>query len=117
MEPEGRRRGPVQAHRHHGLITPKTLGFREKADFENPGDRNGDNVYEVTVVASDVEKMAERDVTVKITDSNEVRMITLSTLNPVTGTAVTATLEDSDGQVINVVWKWYRLGCTPRQSR
>ena len=50
-----------------------TLGFREKADFENPGDRNGDNVYEVTVVASDVEKMAERDVTVKITDSNEVR--------------------------------------------
>ena len=68
----------------------RTLEFREKADFENPGDRNRDNVYEVTVVASDVEETAERDVTVKVTDSNEVGMITLSTLNPVTGTEVTA---------------------------
>ena len=94
----------------------KTLEFREKADFENPGDRNRDNVYEVTVVASDVEETAERDVTVKVTDSNEVGMITLSTLNPVTGTEVTATLEDSDGQVINVVWKLHRLDTLPANA-
>ena len=34
----------------------RTLEFREKADFEMPGDRNKDNIYEVTVVASDGEE-------------------------------------------------------------
>ena len=67
----------------------------------------------MTVVASDVEETAERDVTVKITDSNEAGMITLSTLNPVTGTELTATLQDSDGHIMNVVWKWYPLETLP----
>ena len=40
-------------------------------------------------------------------------MITLSTLNPVTGTEVTATLQDSDGHIINVVWEWYVLETLP----
>ena len=31
----------------------RTLEFKEQADFEDPGDLNGDNIYEVTVVASD----------------------------------------------------------------
>ena len=66
----------------------RTLEFREKADFENAnGRRTMDNVYEVTVVASDGVEMAERAVTVKITDSDEAGMITLSSENPVTGTA------------------------------
>ena len=56
----------------------RTLEFREKADFENPGDSNGDNIYEVTVVASDGTNQAERSVTVKITDSDEAGTITLS---------------------------------------
>ena len=29
------------------------LSFKEKPDYENPTDRNRDNVYEVTVRASD----------------------------------------------------------------
>ena len=87
----------------------RTLVFREKADFENPGDSNGDNIYEVTVVASDGTNPAERSVTVKITNSDEAGKIRLSPQNPVTGGAVTATLTDSDGQVINVGWRWYRL--------
>ena len=73
-------------------------------------DANGDNIYEVTVVASDVEQMAKRAVSVKITDSDEAGTIRLSSENPEAGTPVTATLEDSDGQVINVSWTVVRLG-------
>ena len=87
----------------------RTLEFREKADFENPGDQNRDNIYQVTVVASDGTNQAERSVTVKIIDSDEAGIITLSQENPVTGSAVTATLTDSDGDVINVGWRWYAL--------
>ena len=87
----------------------RTLEFREKADFEMPGDFDNDNIYEVTVVASDGEEAAMRSVTVKITDRDEAGKITLSTENPVTGTPVKATLTDSDGDVINIDWKWYAL--------
>ena len=90
----------------------RTLEFIDKADFEMPGDRNMDNIYEVTVVASDGEEMAGRAVTVKITDSDEAGKITLSTANPVTGTEITAMLEDSDGDVINIAWTWYALDDT-----
>ena len=90
----------------------RTLEFKEKADFENPGDSNGDNIYEVTVVASDGTNQAERSVTVKITDSDEAGMIALSDENPVTGSVVTAILTDSDGDVINVGWRWYALTAT-----
>ena len=87
----------------------RTLEFREKADFETPGDKNRNNIYEVTVVASDGTEEAMRSVTVKITDSDEAGEITLSTENPVAGTPVVATLTDSDGDVINVDWTWYAL--------
>ena len=50
-----------------------------------------------------------RAVTVKIIDRDEAGKITLSSQNPVTGTPITATLEDSDGDVINVAWAWYAL--------
>ena len=90
----------------------RTLEFREKADFENPGDSNGDNIYKVTVMASDGTNQAQRSVTVKITDSDEAGMIALSNENPVAGSAVTATLADSDGEVINDGWQWYALTTT-----
>ena len=91
----------------------RTLEFIDKADFEMPMDSNRDNIYEVTVVASDGQEMAKRAVTVKITDSDEAGMIMLSDENPVTGTAVVATFEDSDGDVINVNWMWYALASVP----
>ena len=87
----------------------RTLEFREKADFEMPGDKDKDNIYEVTVVASDGSEDAMRAVTVKITDSDEAGKITLSSENPVAGTPVEATLADSDGDVINVGWTWHAL--------
>ena len=64
----------------------KRLRFTGQADFETPRDSNEDNIYEVTVVASDVEQMAKRAVSVKITDSDEAGMIRLSSENPEAGT-------------------------------
>ena len=90
----------------------RDLEFKDEADFENPGDSNGDNIYEVTVVASDGTNQAERSVRVKITDSDEQGEIMLSDVNPETGSAVTATLTDSDGDVIDVGWTWYGLDST-----
>ena len=48
------------------------LGFSSPPDFESPTDANGDNVYEVTVVAIDSEgNRAELQVEVTVTDVNE----------------------------------------------
>ena len=43
----------------------QVLSFKENPDFEMPGDRNTDNVYEVTVRASDGTLNADRMVTVQ----------------------------------------------------
>ena len=51
--------------------TCKILAFKEMPDFEMPGDQNKDNVYEVTVRASDGELTADRMMTIKITDADE----------------------------------------------
>ena len=51
------------------------LSFREKPDYEEPTDRNRDNVYEVTVRASDGTMYADRMVKVTVTDANEAPMI------------------------------------------
>ena len=86
----------------------RTLEFGEAVDFENPGDRNRDNIYEVTVVVSDGSESSELDVTVKVLDSDEPGVITFAPdANPVAGTAIRANLSDSDGDVINVAWQWY----------
>ena len=45
-----------------------TLSFRAPPDFEAPGDANGDNVYTVTVEASDGTGAASLDVTITVTD-------------------------------------------------
>ena len=65
---------------------PRALEFKEKPDFENPGDKNRDNVYEVTVVASDGANSATRDVTVKVTNMEEDGEIEVMPAQPRVGT-------------------------------
>ena len=90
----------------------KVLAFMEMPDFEMPGDNNQDNIYEVTVVASDGENTAMRSVTVKVTDSDEEGKVTLSSQDALIGVELTATLADSDGGVPDpsvltaVKWQW-----------
>ena len=85
------------------------LAFKAKPDFEKPGDANGDNIYEVTVVASDGDNSHMHTVTVKVTNAVEAGKVSLTVTDPVVGTEITASLTDSDGIVLeSVEWTWHR---------
>ena len=90
------------------------LAFKAKPDFENPGDENKDNIYEVTVVAADGDTSGALSgtlsVTVKVTDVIEVGKVSLLPVtDPVVGTELVASLEDSDGVIMeSVEWIWHR---------
>ena len=98
-----------------GPNASRVLSFKEKPDFEMKGDSNSDNIYEVTVVASDGENTATRSVTVKVTDADEAGKVTLSAQDALIGVELTATLTDSDGGVpdedrfMRQEWQWYSL--------
>ena len=57
------------------LNASQMLRFKTAPDHENPMDRNGDNVYEVTVRATDGTMHADLMVEVTVTDVNEDPMI------------------------------------------
>ena len=82
-----------------GNVVSRILSFKAKPDFEMPGDGNRDNIYEVTVRASDGEMYADRMVTVKVTDADEGGKVELSSQDALIGVELTATLTDSDGGV------------------
>ena len=88
-----------------------TLAFESKPDFEMPTDSNKDNVYEVTVVATDGNGLtAMKQVTVKVTNVEEAGKVTLPTVQPRVGVPMTATLTDSDiFSEASVTWAWHRL--------
>ena len=90
-------------------VNPATmvLAFEDEPDFEKPGDMNRDNVYEVTVVASDGANAAMRDVTVKVTNIGEDGKIEVMPTQPRVGVELTAELTDSDGVVSGLTWQWY----------
>ena len=67
-------------------IAGGTLAFRAPPDFEMPADRGANNVYDVTVQASDSEGSTSHDATVTVTDVDEA-----ATLNSVSGTFVFGT--------------------------
>ena len=58
------------------------LAFKAKPDYENPGDANTDNIYEVTVVASDGTNNNMRTVTVKVTNVVELGAVSLTVTDP-----------------------------------
>ena len=83
-----------------------SLAFRTPPDYEAPADNDGDNVYQVTVQASDGSNTGSLDVTVTVTNEDEDGTVTLSSDRPQTGTALTATLSDLDGTVSGTTWLW-----------
>ena len=92
----------------------KILAFKKSPDFEMPGDRNDDNLYEVTVRASDGTMSADRMVVVKVTNVVEGGKVTLSPEDAVPGVELTATLMDPEGgvsasgQITGERWTWHR---------
>ena len=94
-----------------------TLLFKAAPDFENPADRNNDNIYEVTIVAEDGRNTTELDLTVKVTNAEESGTATLEYQQPLIGRALTASVMDPDGgfnpargteraEVTAVTWQW-----------
>ena len=87
------------------------LTFDAAPDFESPGDANRDNVYEVTVVAADSGRNSdELDVRVTVTNVAELGAIEFSSLQPKVGVPLTATLDDFDDDVTNLMWQWSNSG-------
>ena len=72
----------------------------DSPDYEKPGDANKDNVYEVTVVATDSWQHRHEGVKVTVTNVEEDGTVTLSQLQPRVGVAVTASVTDPDGERI-----------------
>ena len=90
-------------------ITNGDLRFTAQPDYEKPGDADKDNVYEVTVEATDaVSNTGTKNVKITVTNVEEVGMVTMSQLQPRVGVAITASVTDPDGDVSNVTWQWYR---------
>ena len=83
------------------------LAFKVMPDFEMPADAGGNNVYNITVTATDSDGQTDRkNVTVTVTNVEEAGTVTLSTLQPRVGIGVTATLTDLDGAATGVTWAW-----------
>ena len=90
------------------------LTFKKAPNYEMPADAGRDNVYNVTVVATDTgtgkgNKMtAERMVVIMVTNVEEDGTVELSAQQPKIGVAVTASVTDPDGTPTGVSWKWER---------
>ena len=84
------------------------LRFVDPPDYENAADGDGDNVYGVTVNATDGTTTETTDVAVTVTDVEEPGSVTLSPLKPKVGTALTATLVDPDAPISATTWVWER---------
>ena len=89
------------------------LAFKAKPDFESPGDRNTDNIYQVTLEADDGNNTGTLDVTVKVTNDEEEGEVTLSQQQPLIGQELTASVTDSDGgfgangALTRLTWAWH----------
>ena len=80
--------------------------FMTAPDYEMPMDMGGDNMYMVTVMATDGTNMDTHDVTVMVTNVDEMGMVTLSDMQPRVGTPIMATLTDLDGDITGTTWQW-----------
>ena len=65
-----------------------------------------DNTYMVTVKAEAGGEMDMVDVTITVTDENDPGTVSLSSMHPVVGVALTASLTDPDGSISGITWQW-----------
>ena len=85
------------------------LTFKAAPNFEKPTDADKNNVYEVTITATDGNaNMATRDVKVTVTNAEENGKVTLSQPRPRVGLAITASYSDPDGGLASATWQWWR---------
>ena len=83
------------------------LTFKKSPDYEKPGDADGDNMYEVTVRATDSDsRTGTKAVTVEVTNVEENGTVTLSPVQHRVGVEITAKLTDPDDGVYGIMWQW-----------
>ena len=83
------------------------LQFKAKPDYEDPTDADTDNVYEVTVQATDGDSnRGMQMVKVTVENADEDGVVTLSKTQPRVGIAVTASLTDPDDSISSLTWQW-----------
>ena len=82
--------------------------FPSLPDFESASDADTNNVYSITVIASDGITILTLDATITVTNEDEAGTLTLSPVRPRVGAALTATLTDPDGSTSGVAWTWER---------
>ena len=89
-------------------IDAGALTFKAKPDFEAPTDADGENVYEVTVRATDGDgNRGEFAVKVTVANEEEAGTVSLSRTQIRVGVPVTASLSDPDGSISGLTWQWY----------
>ena len=90
------------------IDTSGVLTFKTSPDFENPTDQNPrDNVYKLTVTASDGALTDTLDVTVTVTDVNEAPTITSGAVSEnyqENGTAAVGTYTATDPEGDTITW-------------
>ena len=85
------------------------LKFKAKPNYEMPGDADKDNVYEVTITATDTtDNIGTRDVKVTVTNGEEGGTVTLSQPRPRVGLEIAASYDDPDGGEAGPSWEWWR---------
>ena len=98
------------------LNATQVLSFRAKPDYENPTDANRDNVYEVTVRASDGTLHADRTVKVTITSDDEAPEImgrdSVNYAENRKDAVATFTADDPEGAT-SITWAVAATGTTP----
>ena len=81
-------------------------------DFERPADRDGDNRYDVTVIAGEAGGADEITplcaFAIEITDRDEPGRVSLSTRRPQQGEKMEAILTDPDEPLDGLAWRWQR---------
>jgi ribosomal protein L27 len=82
-------------------ITAGVVTFKTAPDFENPADGNTDNTYVINVIASDGINEVNQDVTITVTDVDEIdpvftSLTTASFAENGTGTAYTIVATDAN---------------------
>lgn len=91
---------------HFAISNSGALSFDPAPDYEDAKDSDDNNVYHVTVQASDG-NINRLDVTVTVDNVEEAGTVRLSSVQPQVGTPLTATLNDPDEVVSAITWSWH----------
>ena len=88
------------------LSASGVLTFNSPPDFEDPTDVGKNGEYLVVIEAFDQAATTTRPVTITIANVEEPGAVTVDSLQPQVGTALTANIEDPDGGVSSATWQW-----------